>query len=139
MPGTGKIGLSSQVGRLKFARAYYDFAVDGGAIGAITLRGDTLPSGAVILDSLVEVNTLVTTASSGTVALSVESAADLRAAATPATGPLALSTTGLKRALVTYAATPVKTTAARSVTATVATGAITAGAFSVILAYVELS
>lgn len=139
IPGTGKIGSSSFIGRTKYARALYDFAVDGGAVSAITLRGDTVPSGAIVVDAFVEVETAVTSGGAATVSLGVESAADLRAAATLATAP-ALSTTGTKRSAVRNGSTdPAKTTAARSVVATVATAALTAGKFSVVVAYVELS
>lgn len=139
IPGTGKIGSSSYIGRVKYARALYDFAVDGGAVSAITLRGDTIPSGAIVVDSFVEVDTAVTSGGAPTVSLGVETAADLRAAATLATAP-ALSTTGTKRSALRNGSTdPVKTTATRSVVATVATAALTGGKFSVVVAYVELT
>ena len=134
----GVVGLAKYTGRTKWARAYNDFATDAGAIGSINLRGDKLPSGAVILSAYVKVDTLVTTASSGTVALTVESAGDLRAAAVPS-GTIVLSTTGTKLTVATRAAAPIVTTAERHVVATIATGAITAGAFSVLVEYIELS
>lgn len=138
IPGTGKIGLSSQIGHLKFARALYDFDDDGGAVSAITLRGDTIPSDAIVVDTFIEVETAVTSGGAATVSIGVEGAADLRAADTLATAP-ALSTTGPKRSAVRNGSTdPVKTTAEQSVVATVATAALTAGKFSVVLAYVEL-
>jgi hypothetical protein len=136
--GSHKTGLSQQVGLLKLATAYYDFAVDGGAIGNITLRGDSVPSGAIIVDSFINVTTAVTTAASGTVALKVEGTGDLRAAAVPS-GTTVLSATAAIRALATGASAPIKTTADRPVIATVATGAITAGKFSVTLVYYEVA
>jgi hypothetical protein len=39
----------------RYDRTYrYDFATDGGAVGAIPLRGDKLPSGAVVVDALLQ-------------------------------------------------------------------------------------
>ncbi|GAA2159361.1 hypothetical protein [Glycomyces lechevalierae] len=137
VPGTGKIGSTSYIGRTKWARAFYDFAVDGGAVGDIALRGDRIPSGAVILDSLVKVDTALTSGGAATVAVKVESAADVNAADAISGAPW--STTGAKRGDLTATTAPVTTTAARTITATVATAALTAGKFSVAIAYVELT
>ncbi len=121
----------TQPGRVKLAQWDYDFAVDGGAVGAITLRGDSIPSGAVVIDARVVVGSNVTSGGAATVSLDLEGAADLRAAATLATAP-ALSSTGVKVLL-----NAVKTTAVRNVVATVGAFALTGGAFSVIVSYVE--
>lgn len=138
-PGTGKIGSGNHVGRLKYARAHYDFAVDAGAIGTITLRGDTIPSGAVLVDAFVEVETAFAPTTTTTVALTVESAGDLRAAGLTNASPLVLSTTGVKRTLVAGdSSTLVKTTAAQTIDLVIAAGALTAGKGSVVVAYVEL-
>jgi hypothetical protein len=131
--GAGKVGQSFQAGRVKVARWDYDFATDGGAVGAITLRGDEIPADCVVIDARVVVTTAVTSGGAATVSLDLEGAADLRAAATLSTSP-ALSTTGVKALL-----NPVKTTASRDVVATVATAALTAGAFSVVVTYVEMA
>jgi hypothetical protein len=131
--GSGKAGQSSQAGRVKIARWYYDFATDGGAVSTITLRGDEIPTNSVVLDARVDVTTAVTSGGTPTVSLDLNGAADLRAAATLATAP-ALSTTGVKALLNT-----VKTTDSRDVTATIATAALTAGAFSVIVTYAEVT
>lgn len=124
--------------RLKTLQAEYDFAVDGGAVSDITLRslagdiqGNTLPSGAVITGGYLDIETAVTSGGSATVALKAEGAADLLAATAPAS-----LTTGRKDIIPdsTGSAT-VKTTAVRSVVATVATAALTAGKFRVVLFY----
>ncbi|MEU6674764.1 hypothetical protein [Streptomyces sp. NPDC046925] len=139
-PGTGKIGSGGFVGRAKYARAFYDFAVDGGAIGTITMRGDTIPSGAILLDAFVEVTTAFTPTTTTTVALTVQSAGDLRAAALTNASPAVISTTGVKRLLVDASdADLVKATAERSISLVVAAGAVTAGVCSVVVAYVELT
>lgn len=135
--GTGVVGTKQYVGRTKWARAYYDFATDGGAVGAITLRGDKLPSGAVILSSVIKVDTAVTSGGAATVSIGTQAATDVRAAATLATAP-ALGSTGALNGAVTRATAPVVCTADRDVVATVAVAALTAGRFSVLIEYVEL-
>lgn len=131
--GTHKLG--GGLGRTKVATGMYSFATDGGAVGDITLRGDSLPSGAIITDALIDVDTALTSGGAATVAIKVESAADINAADAIAGAPW--STTGAKRADFTATTAPVKTTAARSIVATVATAALTAGAFNVYIFYVE--
>ncbi|MGW6790052.1 hypothetical protein [Streptomyces chartreusis] len=139
-PGTYKIGSGNFVGRVKYARADYDFAVDGGAIGTITMRGDTIPNGAILLDSFVSVTTGFTPTTTTTVALTVQSAGDLRAAALTNASPAVISTTGAKRLLVDQAdADLVQLTADRAISLVIAAGAVTAGKCSVVVAYVELA
>lgn len=118
--------------RVKVARWDYDFATDGGAQGAITLRGGELPSGALVIDARVVVTANVTSGGAATVSIGLEAATDMRAAATLATAP-ALNATGVKALL-----NPVLTTAARDVVATVATADLTAGTFYVVVTYVEV-
>lgn len=124
-------------GRVKYAVGRYDFATDGGAVGDITLRGDSIPSGAILVDALIHVDTVLTSSGAATVAVKVESAADVNVADAISGAPW--STTGAKRADFTATTAPIKTTASRSIVATVATAALTAGKFSVVVAYVELA
>ena len=133
--GTNRTSVGAS-GRPKAAVALYDFAVDGGAVGDIALRGDQIPASAVIVDTLIVVDTAVTGGGSATLALKAESAADLQAAAAVTGAPW--STTTPKRASLTATSAPVRTTAARTPTATVATAALTAGKFTVVVWYVEL-
>lgn len=122
---------------VKTAQAEYDFAVDGGATGAITLRsapgdvhGNTVPAGAVVTGGYIDVETACLSAT-GTISVGVEGAADLLAA----TGQAGL-TTGRKSVVPAgTGATSVKTTVARSVTITIATAAFTAGKFRVVVFY----
>lgn len=123
--------------RKKTARAQYDFAVDGGTVGDIALRGDKIPSGAIITDVLLVVDTIVTSGGAATVAIKAESAADLNAADAVSGAPW--SSTGVKRGDLTATTAPVRTTAERTITATVATAALTAGKFSVLVDYLELA
>jgi hypothetical protein len=116
------------------ARARYSFDKLGGAIGDIVLSGDAIPKGAVILDSLIKVETAPDSAEhTGTIALKAEGAGDLQAAKKVEEAPW--STAGSKRGAVTATAAPVTTTARRKITATVATKALTKGKFSVYVRY----
>jgi hypothetical protein len=117
------------------ARYRYSFATNGGAVGSITLSGDTLPAGALILGGYLSVGTALTSGGAATVALTLESAGDLQAAAAISGAPW--STTGRKSVTPAFTgAASLLTTAARSVVAVVATAALTAGVFDVYLFYV---
>lgn len=122
-------------GRPRRAVGLYDFAVDGGAVGDITLRGDTIPNGAVITDALINVETVLTSGGAATVAIKVEGAADINAADAISGAPW--STAGAKRGDFTATTAPIKTTAARAIVATVGTAALTAGKFTVVVEYVS--
>ena len=135
MPYTGGFPRASEV---KCARARWDFSVDGGAVGAISI-GPTgqIPAGAYITHGFAEVDTAVTGGGSATLAIHVEAADDIVAAAAVSGAPW--STTGLKSIVpVATGATAKKTTAARTITATVGTAALTAGVVDVCLFYVVL-
>lgn len=134
---SGVVGSGQYIGRIKWARAYYDFATDGGAVGAINLRGDKLPSGARVLSTYIDVATAVTSGGSATVSLGTEAATDVRAAATLATAPK-LDTVASPLGAITRATAATKLTADRHVVATVAVAALTAGRFSVLVEYIEL-
>jgi hypothetical protein len=126
---------------LKEAKGEYDFAVDGGAISAITLRasaddsiGNYIPAGSVITGGYLEVDTLFTTGSAATMAISVEGANDIQTATVVSGAPY--STTGRKSITPAFTgATTLKTTVARSIVATIATGTVTAGKMRVVLFY----
>lgn len=132
-----KLGSLVTKGKVHVATAKYDFAVQGGAIGTVNLVGGNgkpvvLPNKAIVVDCIIDVVTPATTSASGTIALSTgQGAADLKAALAAAsyTGRVACVPVGT-------AATAIKLTADRTMTATIATGAITAGKFGVIVQYV---
>lgn len=115
----------------KSVTASYDFAVDGGATGTITLRGDnTIPTGSVITGGFVDVETACASAT-GTIAIQAEAAGDIVATAGEAS-----FTTGRKSVIPAgTGATSVKTTAARNIKIVIATAAFTAGKFTVTLFY----
>lgn len=120
-------------------RADYDFAVKGGAVSTIALFNKLLiPKGATIVGGWVEVVTALAGATA-TIAVQVEGAGDI----VPATA-VATWTTGRKQIVpaedtsaVLAAAKNVRTTAARDVSVVIATAALTAGKFSVILRYYQ--
>jgi hypothetical protein len=122
-------------GRLKTVIADYDFAVDGGAVGTINLRGDnTIPAGAYILGGLVDVTTAVTSGGAATVGVNSNASGDIVAAAAVSGAPW--STTGLKSVVPSFTgATAIKTTAQRSLAITIGTAALTAGKFRVTVYY----
>lgn len=134
--GSRKLGSTEYEGQTKAAVGYYDFAVDGGAVGDITLRGDTIPSGAIIRDALLHVDTVPTSGGAATIAIRTEGAADINNADAISGAPW--STVGAKRADFTATTAPIKTTADRGIVATVAAAALTAGKFRVVVFYVEL-
>jgi len=121
---------------LKEWKGEYSFATDGGAISTITLRSNdsSIPSGAIVMGGLIEVDTAPTSAGAATVSVGVEAAGDLQAAAAISGAPW--STTGRKSITPAFTgATTVKTTAARNPSIDIATAALTAGVFRVILFY----
>lgn len=125
---------------VKVATAEYDFAVDTGAIATYVLRGvgvngGAIPIGSVITGGEVEVLTAFTTGTAATMALQIEGANDLVSATVVSGAPY--STTGQKSIIpVGSGATMIKTTAARSITALIATGTVTAGKLRVRLTYI---
>lgn len=131
--GTKKMGGLGR-GESIWALGQYDFAVDGGAVGAITLRGDSIPSGAIIVNAVIDVDTALTSGGAATVSVGTEGAADIQAAAAISGAPW--STAGAKVPTKTATSAHVTTTASRAITATVATAALTAGKFSVMVEYV---
>jgi hypothetical protein len=122
--------------RLKTAEAEYDFAVDGGAVSTITLRGvgvhgNAIPAGAVVTGGYIDVETAVLPTTVTTVALNAEAAGDLRVAA------VASDLTVGRKDIVpdSTGSTAVKTTASRSLAMAIAAGTVTAGKFRVVVFY----
>lgn len=119
---------------LKLAKFTYSFAVDGGAVGSITLG--TIPSGVIVLAGVVDVRTALT--GSGTGALQLEGANDLITAASFGGAPW--STTGRKAfgSNVNFGTSTVKTTASRALTFAIASDTCTAGIFDAFLLLANL-
>lgn len=122
--------------RLKTAEAEYDFAVDGGAISTITLRGvgingGEIPTGSIITGGYIDVTTTVLPATVATVALNSEAAGDLRAAAVA--GDLTVGRVDIIPDAT--GSTARKTTAERNLAMTIAAAALTAGRFRLVVFY----
>lgn len=123
---------------LKCLKFQYDFADLGGAQGAITLTDDadaalTIPDNAVIVRAYVEALTSPTSGGAATIKLGVTGDDDCFIAATAFdNGEFDLTVNTEMTAGI-----PVKTTAAVSVLATVATADLTAGKFNIWVEYFE--
>jgi hypothetical protein len=117
-------------------RGLYDFSVLGGAIGAIILKDEdgtnlVIPSKAIVTSVYIDVITAPTSGGSATIALGANTTTDFKAATAIA------SYTGIVAGVpVGTAATAVKMTADRNITATVAVAALTAGKFYVMVEYI---
>jgi len=116
-------------------RGRYDFAVDGGAVSTIALTAGTpIPSGSIVIGGYVDVLTQLTSGGGATIACQVEGANDILTAVAVASW-----TAGRKNILPALttgaltAGTHVKTTADRNISAVIATAALTAGVFDVVL------
>jgi hypothetical protein len=127
------MGTGALDNKLQVAYFEYDFARDGGAIGDITLRGNSLPAYAIVIGGMIDVEVAVTSADAATIALNLEAAADVLAI----TGKASFSLAALLDVVpVNTAATAVRLTAIRKLVATVADFALTAGKFTVALTYI---
>lgn len=136
IPGTRVIG-GQGIGSVKHALFRYSFASEGGAVGDITLRGDPVPSGAIVIDALILVDTILASGGSATVALKIQGAADINNADAFDGAPW--STTGAKRGDFDADTAPILLTADRILKATVAVAALTGGAFRAVVSYVEVA
>lgn len=120
----------------------YDFAIDGGAIGNIALRGGSIPNKAIIVSAVQNVITVIDGNAGATSGISIESLDDLLAdtAVNPASGVGAYPV-GAINAIATsmYAAgnaRTIVTTAARVPTMVVTTATLTQGKFDLFITYV---
>lgn len=111
----------------------YDFAIDGGAVGDISLRGDRLPNDAVVTGGMVHCKTAVTSDGAATVALRLLAAGDVLAA----TGKASFTTNALLNTVPdgTAAHALRATSGGLGVTMSVAVAALTAGKVIVALEY----
>lgn len=116
------------------ARMYYDFAVDGGAVGnIIPVQSDTIPKGALVINGVINSPTAASTGSSPTISVGT-SAGSGTASLKALTASSSYSTNAV---LVTLASTaPFKMTAAGQLQISVAVAALTAGVIEVIVTYV---
>ncbi len=125
---------SMGLGVLRVARAKYDFAVDGGVVGAITpVSNAVLLDNAVIVGGTVNSTTAITSLGAATV--SIGTVAGSGAASLLAATPKAsLSLDALLNAVPVFA-TPLKLTAESKINITVGTADLTAGVIEITLLY----
>ena len=127
------------VSGVHLARATYDFAVDGGAVGLITPAVGAnyiLPSGSIILGGVIDITTALTSGGSATIAVGLSAGASGAAALKAATA-VASWTAGLMAIIPLFAAANmIKMTAEGTITLTVAVAALTAGKFEAKLLYI---
>ncbi len=131
-------GLSKRtshgLGELFTARFYYDFSVDGGAISTITPKKTVmLPKNAVIVAGTLNSITALTSGGSATVAVGTD-AGSSATALLAATAYTSFSSNALINAVPVFA-TPVKLSAQGSITVTIATATVTAGAIEGVFQY----
>lgn len=137
-PATLRLGSQVISKKLQVLKAVYDPTVVGGASGAtVTLRdadapwGDAvIPDNAIVKDGAIDTITALSGSGSPTVALGLNTTTDIKGATAIAsyTGVIATVPVGT-------AATSVKMTAQRALTATIAAGTVSAGKFNVFLEY----
>lgn len=132
------MAFSELIAALKVYVGEYDFAVDGGVVGTITLRAGAgsqgpIPNGSVILGGYLETLTALSGGTS-TGALQSEAAGDIVAQAATTGAPW--STTGQKSIIPAFTgATSVKTTAQRSPAFVIGTANLTQGKLRLVLIY----
>lgn len=128
--------MQSGAGALQEVKATYDFSVDGGAVGAITLKASPLiPANAIIFGGAIYPITTPTSAGAATIAVGLGTGAQAAALKAAANDETYAAGTALAIIPVFTIASAVKVTAESKVTITVATAALNAGKFSVHLFY----
>lgn len=139
--GAVKAELPDELHRIpNCLKGTYSFATDGGAVGDITFKDAAtglavkIPSGAVVRNVTVYVETAATSGGAATLAVKLESAADLLAATAVASFTLGAKLQGIPD--FATVADYVVTTAERTLTLTVAAAALTAGKIHVYVDYV---
>lgn len=132
----GSVAGSSAVGtnNMNVAHAIYSFAVDGGAIGAITpVSTVVIPANAIIVGATINSTTAVTSAGSATLAVGT-TAGSSATSILAATAKASLSLDALINGVPVFA-TPVKMSAAGSIDVTVGTAVLTAGVVEIFVYY----
>jgi hypothetical protein len=120
---------------LRVAHAKYDFSVDGGVQGTIApANSDTIPDNAILVGGTINSPTAVTSLGSATVAIGT-SAGSSTTSIKGATGKASYSIDAIQNAVPVFA-TPVKMTAAGSITFTIGTADLTAGVIEAWVFYV---
>lgn len=121
--------------RVLLAVNEYDFALDGGAVGTINLRGLVIPQDSIITDTLLIVHVALTGGTiTDTLSLGAETLIDLQAAAARNAAPW--STAGARRITLNATAVPIRATIERRPRFTINGTALTAGRFTLITHFI---
>jgi len=120
----------------KYLEAVYDFAVDGGAVGAVPMKDTSgqpiqIPDKAIVISSHIEIEAAVTSSGSATVAFGLIGNSD---AFKGATGKASLT---LDAVFAGSNDLPLKMAAPTPVAVTIATAALTAGKIRLFIKYIE--
>lgn len=116
------------------AKFSYDFDIQGGAQGDITLAGEPLPKNAIVWDGVVDVITALVGSGASAAVSTSQSANDLITSAAISGAPW--STTGSKALVpVGDAAHSIKMTADRAPKLVIASADLTAGKFNLFIEY----
>lgn len=131
----GAAEVATLTSALRVAHAKYDFAVHGGAQGTIApVNSDTIPDNAILIGATINSTTAVTSDGSATVAVGT-SAGSSTTSIKGATGKASYSADAMLNG-VPVLATPVKLTAAGTITFTIGAADLTAGVVEVWVYYV---
>ena len=120
-------------GNIQVARGHYDFAIDGAGVAASALafaNSDTIPKGAIILAVIVNPTTNIT----GPTNVGIGTSAGSSGTALYASTAIATINAGVTLGAVNFAS-PIKMTAAGTMTVTPTVAVFSAGVFDVIVLY----
>ena len=124
-------------GAVMQAHGLYNFAVDGGAIAAITLaQSDTIPAGAMLLGGTCNPTTALTSGGSATISIGVTAGLASPGAALKALTAVASYSIDAMLPLIPTFAVPLKMTASGTFTITPAVAVLTAGIMDIFVYYV---
>jgi hypothetical protein len=134
-PFTGTVVGS---GGFNTARAQYNFANDGGAVSTITVSlSDIIPAGSVLLGGFANPTVALTSGGSATISIGVTAGLSSPTTALKAATAVASYSIDALLSLIPTFASPLKTTAAGTVTITVAVAALTAGVMEITVFYFD--
>jgi hypothetical protein len=131
--GTYNFNMAGANG-LRCAHAKYDFAVHGGAQSTIAPLSDTIPDNAILVGGTINSTTAVLSGGAATVAIGTSAGSSTTSIKT-ATGKASYSVDAVLNVVPVFA-TPVKMTAAGTITFTIGAADLTAGVIEAWVLYV---
>lgn len=131
----GSLAIPNWVGHgVQYAKAIYDFSLDGGLVSTITpVLNDTIPKNAIILGGILDI---VTTFVGATATIAIGTSAGSSTSSIKAATAVATYTAGLLTIVPVFtAATAFKMTASGLITVTIATAALTVAKMGIHVAF----